>query len=263
MTNWKDKWALITGASAGIGWALAEQLAAGGAHLVLTARRRERLQELARKLTSAHGVRVECIAADLEQTAAAAEVFAFTESKGIAIELLVNNAGFGAYGEFFKSDLSRQLGMVKVNCSSVVHLTYLYLPGMIERHRGDILILASTASFQPVPYISVYAATKAFDLFFAQALAEEAGRHGVRVCALCPGSTETEFRDVAGGDSWSERGMETAEKVARVGLEALAAGKHYVISGFRNRMGVEAQRIAPRSMVASAAEKLFRPKELK
>ena len=263
MTKWKDKWALITGASAGIGRALAEQLAAGGSHLVLTARRRERLDELARKLSSAHGIKVECFAADLEQPNAPADIFAFTEAKGITIDLLINNAGFGAYGEFSKSDLSRQLGMVTVNCSAVVHLTHLYLAGMVERRRGDILILASTASFQPVPYIGVYAATKAFDLFFAQALAEEVGRHGVRVCALCPGSTETEFRDVAGGDSWSERGIETPEKVARVGLEALAAGKHYVISGFKNRVGVEAQRIAPRSMVTSAAERLFRPKHLR
>src|SRR5690242_16053973 len=262
MTNWKDKWALITGASAGIGWALAEQLAAGGAHLVLTARRRDRLEELATKLESAHGVRVECFAADLEQPDAPQQIFAFTEGKGITVELLINNAGFGAYGEFSKSDVSRQLGMVSVNCSAVVSLTHLYLPGMVERRHGDILILASTASFQPVPYISVYAATKAFDLFFAQALAEEVARFGVRVCALCPGSTETEFRDVAGGDSWSERGTETADKVARVGLEAMAAGKHYVISGFKNRLGVEAQRIAPRSVVASAAEKLFRPKHL-
>ena len=263
MTNWKDKWALITGASAGIGREFAAQLASGGANLVLTARRQERLEELARKLISGHRVRVECIAADLEQPDSPREIFAFTESKGITVELLINNAGFGAYGEFSKSDLSRQLSMVTVNCSAVVHLTHLYLPGMVERRRGDILILASTASFQPVPYIGVYAATKAFDLFFAQALAEEVARHGVRVCALCPGSTETEFRDVAGGDSWSERGMETAEKVARVGLEALAAGKHYVISGFTNRLGVEAQRIAPRGVVVSAAEKLFRPKHLK
>ncbi len=192
-TPWSGKWALVTGASAGIGKALAEEIAAGGTNLVLTARRRERLEALAQALSNAYKIRAEVFAADLSQPAAPAEILAFTREKDIHIDLLVNNAGFGAYGEFATSDLSRQLEMVQVNCAAVLQLTHLFLPAMIERDSGDILIVASTASFQAVPYISTYAATKAFDLFFAEGLAEEVKSHGIRVCALCPGSTESEF----------------------------------------------------------------------
>ena len=145
--------------------------------------------------------------------------------------MLVNNAGFGHYGAFHEEPLEPQLGMVQVNCAAVVQLTHLYLPAMVQRQRGDILIVASTASFQAVPYIAVYAATKAFDLLFAEALAEEVRAKGVHVCALCPGSTTTEFHQVAGQPDHLKRRQETAEKVARVGLEALAGGKSYVISG--------------------------------
>jgi hypothetical protein len=136
----------------------------------------------------------------------------------------VNNAGFGAYGEFRKARLDRLMEMTQVNVTAVVHMTHLYLPGMIARGSGDILIVASTAAFQAVPYISTYAATKVFDLHFAEGLAEEVRQYGVRVCALCPGSTETEFFQVAGQRNHTRRAPETAEKVARVGLAALAAG---------------------------------------
>jgi uncharacterized protein len=259
---WKGSWALVTGASAGIGVALARQLAAGGAHLVLTARRQERLETLARELTSKHNVKTEVCAADLAQADAAEQIFRFTESKGIRVDVLVNNAGFGSYGEFAKSDLSWMLNMVQVNCSAVVHLTRLYLPGMVERRRGYVLIVASTASFQAVPFISTYAATKAFDLLFAEGLAEELRPYGVRVSALCPGSTESEFHEIANQSGLvpAQRNRETAEKVARVGLEALAAGKPYVISGIGNYLGAHLQRLVPRSMVTRIASGLFRPR---
>jgi short-subunit dehydrogenase len=259
MNTWQGRWALVSGASAGIGSALAEQLAAGGTHLVLTARRRERLDQLAAALHSRHGVQVEVFPADLARPSAPDEIFAFTRSKGIAVELLVNNAGFGAYGEFFKMDLVRQLDMVQVNVAAVIHLTHAYLPAMIERRRGDILIVASTAAFQGVPYISTYAATKAFDLLFAEALAEEVRRYGVRVCALCPGSTASEFHHVAGQPDRTKGRQETAEKVARVGLRALARGKSYVISGLGNFLGAHGQRLAPRQLVTRVAAKLFEP----
>src|SRR5437773_1684540 len=160
-------------------------------------------------------------------------IFSFTREKGIEIDLLINNAGFGQYGEFPSIEKQRLLQMVQVNCSAVVHLTRLYLPEMIARRRGDLLILASTASFQAVPYISTYAATKAFDLLFAEGLAEEMKPYGIRVCALCPGSTESEFHTVAGQEKFKHR-AETAQKVARTGLRALAAGKSYGISGLGN-----------------------------
>jgi len=258
---WAGKWALVTGASAGIGVALARELAAGGTNLVLTARRKERLEKLAQELSSAHKIGVEILAADLAQTNAPQELFAHTLAKKITIDLLINNAGFGAYGAFSTVELRRLLDMVHLNCSAVVHLTRLYLPQMLKQRRGDVLILASTASFQAVPFISTYAATKAFDLLFAEGLAEEVKPYGVRVCALCPGSTESEFHEVAGqsGLVAARKNRETAEKVARVGLQALAAGKSYVISGTRNYLGAHSQRLVPRSLVTRIAGKMFRP----
>jgi uncharacterized protein len=258
--EWQGKWALVTGASAGIGKALAEELAAGGTNLVLTARRVDRLEDLARTLQEKFKVKTEIVAADLAEAAAPETIFAFTRGKNIVVELLVNNAGFGQYGELHHVETQRLLDMVQVNCGAVVHLTRLYLPEMVRRRRGDILILASTASFQAVPYISTYAATKAFDLLFAEGLAEEMKPHGIRVCALCPGSTESEFHDVAGQSGLaSMRKRETAEKVARTGLAALAAGKSSVISGFQNILGAQSQRIVPRRLVTRIAGKLFRP----
>lgn len=261
MNQWRGKWALVTGASAGIGTALARELAAGGTNLVLTARRRDRLAGLAGELSAKHDVRAVVCVADLADPEGPREIFTFTEEKQIVVDLLINNAGFGAYGEFRKSKVDRLVEMVQVNVSAVVHLTHLYLPGMIARGGGDILILASTAAFQAVPYITTYAATKSFDLQFAEGLAEEVRQHGIRVCALCPGSTESEFLEVAGQRHHTRRPQETAEKVARVGLRALAAGKSSVISGFANWLGAESVRFVPRPMVTRIAGGMFRPKE--
>jgi uncharacterized protein len=261
--RWKGKWALVTGASAGIGWALAEQLAAGGANLVLTARRVDRLEKLAAELTGRHGVRVEVFAADLARPEAPAAIHAFTEGKGLEIELLINNAGFGVFGYTHEIDESRLLDMVQVNCAAVVRLTRIYLPRMVGRRSGDILIVASTAAFQPVPFIAAYAATKAFDLLFAEGLAEEMRGFGVRVCALCPGSTNTEFQQVAHQPDRAFRYAETADKVARVGLEGLAQGKSSVISGGRNRWMVFGERFAPRAFVAKMAAKVMGPESAK
>jgi short-subunit dehydrogenase len=257
--SWRNRWGLVTGASAGIGVALAQELATAGVHLVLTARRVARLEELARALREKHGIQTQVFAADLAEPHAPQKIFDFTEQRGIAVELLINNAGFGQYGEFPGVDTQRLLDMVQVNCSAVVHLTRLYLPGMVGRKRGDVLILASTASFQAVPYISTYAATKAFDLLFAEGLAEEMKTHGIRVCALCPGSTESEFHAVAGQQRFTGKSMETAEEVARTGLQALAEGRSYVISGLGNYLGAQSQRIVPRRVVTQIAAKLFRP----
>jgi len=256
---WRGRWGLVTGASAGIGVALARELASGGVHLVLTARRMDRLLQLARELDQKHGVKTEVFAADLTQLDAPQRIFEFTTQRGIEIELLINNAGFGQYGALPQVDTQRLLDMVQVNCSAVVHLTRLYLPGMVQRKRGDVLILASTASFQAVPYISTYAATKAFDLLFAEGLAEEMKPYGIRVCALCPGSTESEFHALAGQQRFTAKNMETAEEVARTGLRALAAGKSYVISGLGNYLGAQSQRMVPRRLVTRIAANLFRP----
>jgi uncharacterized protein len=152
--------------------------------------------------------------------------------------------------------------MVQVNVAAVVALSHLYLPGMIHRRRGDILIVASTAAFQGLPHLATYAATKAFDLLFAEALAEEVRSFGIRVCALCPGPTTTEFQAVAGEPGrLYHHGAETATKVARVGLEALARGKSYTISGFGNYLSAHAQRLVPRQFVTRMAARLLRPSD--
>ena len=259
-SDWKGKWALVTGASAGIGKALAEELAAGGTHLLLTARRRDRLEELASLLRSKFQIQAEIFEADLSRPSAPQEIFNFAQEKGIAIDLLINNAGFGQFGELTAVDTQRLLDMVQVNCTAVLHLTRLFLPQMIARRRGDVLIVASTASFQAVPYISTYAATKVFDLYLAEGLAEEMKPHGIRVCALCPGTTQSEFHEVAGHPSHSKGRQETAEKVAKTGLRALAAGKSYVISGLGNYLGAHGERLVPRRFVTRVAANLFRPK---
>jgi uncharacterized protein len=259
INEWKGKWALVTGASAGIGVALAEELAAGGTHLVLTARRLDRLHEVADDLRKRHGVQTQVFAADLAKRGAPQEIHAFTKEKGLRIDLLINNAGFGQYGEVPQVETQRLLDMVEVNCTAPVHLTRLFLPEMVVRRSGDILILASTAAFQAVPYISTYAATKAFDLYFAEGLAEEMKPHGIRVCALCPGSTESEFHALAGQEAFTARNQEPADKVARTGLEALAAGKSYVISGLGNYLGAHSQRLVPRRLVTRVAANMFRP----
>jgi uncharacterized protein len=257
--NWRGRWALVTGASAGIGVALARELAAAGANLVLTARRRDRLEQLAQELQKANRIQTEVFAADLAQPDASDSIRAFTDQKKLAIEILINNAGFGQYGELTKVDVHRLLDMVQVNCSAVVHLTHLFLPDMIQRKRGDVLIVSSRAAFQAVPYISTYAATKAFDLLLAEGLAEEMKPHGIRVCGLCPGSTESEFHVVAKQERFSSKNQETAEKVARTGLEALAAGKSYVISGLGNYLGAHGQRLVSRRFVTRIAANMFRP----
>ena len=259
MEPWQGKWALVTGASAGIGAQLARQLAAGGANLVLTARRTDRLSQLAKELAERHQVRVEICAADLAKPQAPGELFRFTQEKGLPIEVLINNAGFGAYGEFRKIEAQRLLDMVKVNVSAVVHLTHLFLPAMIGSKSGYVMIVASTAAFQPVPYISTYAATKGFDLLLAEGLAEEMRPYGVHVCGLCPGSTVSEFHTVAGQPARTGGRRQATDEVARAGLEALAAGKSRVIAGTRNWISVEAQRLVPRSLVTRVAASMFRP----
>lgn len=259
----EGKWALVTGASAGIGEALAIELAAAGAHLILTARRADRLETLARRLGSEHKIQTQVIPADLGDPAAPQQLFDATEGRGMPVDILINNAGFGYYGEFVTGDPAWQRTMVDVNCAAVVELTRLFLPRMIERKHGDIMIVASTAAYQPVAYMATYAATKAFDRMLAEALAEETKRFGIRVSALCPGPTESEFGEVAGSRSGESRKSQSAAEVARIGLEGMVKGKPWVIPYAGGRASVFMQRFAPRRMVTGAAEKMFRPDSVK
>jgi uncharacterized protein len=257
--EWKGKRALVTGASAGIGKALAEELARGGTNLVLTARREDRLRALAQKLSTKHRIHADVFVADLAQPAAPKAIFQFTQENGLPIDLLVNNAGFGQYGPLHTTEIDRLLQMVQVNCTAVLHLTRLFVPAMVARRSGYVLIVASTAAFQAVPYISTYAAAKVFDLYLAEGLAEELQPHGIRVCALCPGTTTSEFHEMAGHPSHSKGREQSAETVARNGLKALAAGKSYVISGLGNYLGAHGERLVPRRFVTRIAAKMFRP----
>lgn len=261
----EGKWALVTGASAGIGEALAIELAAAGANLILTARRADRLQTLARRLGSEHLIQTQVIPADLADPGAPQQLFDATEGRGTAVDVLINNAGFGYYGEFVNGDADWQRSMVEVNCTRVVDLTRLFLPRMIARRRGDIMIVASTAAYQPVAYMATYAATKAFDRMLAEALAQETARFGIRVSALCPGPTESEFGKVAGAPASADRGrgFQKADEVARRGLEGLVSGKHWVLPSFVNAASVFMQRFVPRRTVTGAAEKMFRPESVK
>jgi uncharacterized protein len=261
--RWSGKWALVTGASAGIGDAIAQELAKSGVNLILTARRADRLELLAERMRHEHAIQTQVIVADLALPETPQQIFDSTEGAGIPCDLLVNNAGFGEYGEFRRSDLERQLAMVQVNCGSVVHLTRLFLPRMISRGRGDVMIVSSTAAYQPVPYLATYAATKAFDRLLAEALAEEVKRYGVNVSALCPGPTESEFSQVAGGRPEENRKAQPAKEVARLGLEGLAKGAHWVIPYASGSLQVFAQRFVPRRIVSGAAERMFRPESLK
>jgi uncharacterized protein len=262
MANVKDfngKWALVTGASAGIGIALARELAKQGAKLILTARRKERLEALATEL-SAKGTDVRIVIADLNDPAAPQQIYDATVGAGLTVDILVNNAGLGQFGAFVDSDADQELGQVRVNCEATVRLTRLFLPHMVERRRGWVLMLASTASFQPVPYLTTYAATKAFDRFFALGLAAEVARFGVKVTALCPGPTESEFFEVARGENLMPGGKQSAEEVARRGVAALARGQRTIIPYFAGWITALLVRFLPVGLITHMVERSARPK---
>ncbi len=255
------RWALVTGASAGIGAAVARELARRGASLILTARRRERLEALAAELRG-KGAETRIVAADLSDPAAPQQIYDATEGAGLAVDLLINNAGFGQYGPFEAGRIAQELGMVRVNCEAVVHIARLFVPRMIERRRGWMLVVASTASFQPIPYNATYAATKAFDRFFALALAEEAARYNVKVTALCPGPTETEFFDVAGGSGVFRRfGVQAADEVARKGIDALLRGRRTIVPTRKGAFTAFLVRFVPAGTITRILEKSLRPKD--
>jgi short-subunit dehydrogenase len=258
-TDFNGKWALVTGASAGIGIALARELASHGAKLILTARRKDRLDAFAGELKG-RGTEVRTIIADLNDPAAPQQIYDATEGAGFPIDILINNAGLGQFGVFTESPVEQELSQVRVNCEAVVRLTRLFVPKMIERRRGWIMILASTASFQPLPYFSTYAATKAFDRFFALGLADEVARFGVKVTALCPGPTESEFFQVASSQDFMPGGKQSAEEVARIGVAALARGKRTVIPYFAGAFTAWLVRFLPVGLITSQVEKRMRPK---
>lgn len=257
--EFNGKWALVTGASAGIGIALARELAAHGAKLILTARRRERMETLAAEL-AARGTEVRIVIADLNDPAGPQQIFDATAGAGLAVDILINNAGLGQFGAFASSPVEQELSQVRVNCEAMVRLTRLFVPHMVERRRGWIMILASTASFQPLPYLNTYAATKAFDRFFALGLAAEVASAGVKVTALCPGPTESEFFDVARSGDFLRGGRQSAEEVARLGVAALARGKRVIVPYLAGAFTAFLVRFLPVGLITYMVEKKARPK---
>lgn len=254
MTRWeyRGRWALATGASAGIGETFARKLAERGMHLALSARREHRLRDLADELRERHGVETAVLPADLAEPGAAPRLWR-AASEGRAIHLLVNNAGFGARGRFDEIPLERQLEMLRLNCAAPMELAWLALRDMRPRGEGAILNVASIAAYQPVPHLAVYAAGKAFLLSLSEALWAESRDAGVRVLALSPGRTPTEFQAVAGtGTAEGAFGYRTPEQVVDAALRALERGAASVVPGLENRLAAALVRLIPRSALTRA-----------
>jgi len=256
----EPRWAVITGASSGIGAELAWVFAAKGYSLCLTARRHERLEALAEEIRANHKVGVETMALDLEDREAPQDLVEMLRDRGIQVHTLVNNAGFGLRGSFATLPFERQLAMIDLNVRALTSLSRLILPAMLERGEGGILNVASTAAFQPGPYMATYYATKAFVLSLSEALHEEVKSRGVTVTALCPGSTESEFSATA--DVEYSRAIRpsimSAAEVARIGVEGYEAGKAIVVPGGANRIGTLGAKLLPRRIVRKISGRLQR-----
>jgi uncharacterized protein len=254
--------ALVTGASAGIGEAIARQLASRGHGVTLVARREERLRALAGELSERHGVRAEVIAADLGDAAARERLAAQIEGLGLEVEILVNNAGFGGAGSVADSERERLLAMVRVNCEALLDLQARYLPAMVERGRGAVINIASTAAFQPIPGTATYAATKAFVLSLSEAVHEELKGTGVTLTAVCPGPVRTEFTQAAGiehaedqlpGVFWM-----ASQAVARAAVDGAENGKRVVVPGILNRAGALTGQHTPRMLALPVVKRIWR-----
>jgi uncharacterized protein len=253
-----NKTALITGASSGIGYELARIHAKKGDDLVIVSRTLCRLEEIRNEFEDKYRIKVIVIEKDLAVRNAALEVFNEITRKGVTIDYLINNAGFGDYGFYSETDWEKQEKMISLNVTALAHLTRLFLPGMIERGGGRILNVASLAAFPPGPKMSVYFATKAFVLSFSQAIHNENKDRGVTCSVLCPGSTDTAFHEVTMGDPSlvKERKMDSADDVAEYGYRAMIKGKPVAIYGAKNRFMIFLSRFTPREMTAKAVRKI-------
>lgn len=239
---------LITGASGGIGEEFARQLARAGHNLFLVARSEDKLKALCEELKAKHKIEADFFALDLGERDADKKLFDETTRRNVEVDCLINNAGFGSMGYFDELDLQRELEMIDLNVRSLVALTHRYLQPMVERKSGAILNVASTAAFQPVPFMATYAATKAFVLSFSEALAEEYRPHNIKVMAFCPGGTKTNFFEAAKMERPIMRTVQTPEEVVKIALNGLKKGKSHIISGWVNYITAESQRLVPRSL---------------
>jgi uncharacterized protein len=261
MIHYQGRWAVVTGASSGLGRGLAAGLADRGMSLVLTGRNEARLDETAHQIRrAAPSVKVETVAADLSSRPGVSALLDHVGDR--PIEVLVNNAGFGSYGPFAKADPDREADEVAVDVGTVITLTRAFLPGMLTRGSGGILNIASTIAFQPAPYQAVYGASKAFVLSFSQALWAEARAADVAVTALCPGPTRTGFVDALGADAGHTaiyRRLADPEPVIKAGLRALDKGQAVVIPGMRNKVIAASGRFMPHEWLTRVSARLLRP----
>lgn len=252
-------YALVTGASSGIGKELAKALAARRRNLVLVARSKDKLDALAAELRARHAILAEPVGFDLSREGAAAWLYERLRGLGLKVDLLVNNAGFGARGRFWQLPAERQAQMIRLNVNALVELTHLFLPSFVAERRGAVINVSSTASFQPVPYISIYAATKAFVTSFSLGLAEELRPYGVAVVTLCPGGTETNFFEAGQyGKRKMPGGLQPAPEVVEAALRALDHGGGLVVPRLMNKASIFVQRVMPRSWVIKAAARIFK-----
>ncbi len=251
--------ALVTGASSGIGAEIARALAEKGVHLVLAARRQQRLDDLAEELGNAHGVMVDRIRVDLAAEGGAAALIAAVEELGVEIDVLVNNAGVGIHGPGLDHGWEAEQDMLRLNVFAVAQLTKHFGRAMRVRARGHILQVASTAAFQPCPTYAAYGASKAFVLHHAEALGEELRDSGVVVTVLCPGSTNTEFFQVSGNErgALQESTSLDPDEVARVAVDAMLRGRRSVVTGLSNRLSVLGLRLIPRRLQATLARRVL------
>jgi uncharacterized protein len=263
----KKRSVLITGATSGIGYEFAKLFAQRNYNLVLVARNRENLAKTANEMKQISGnpvLQVTEIAIDLFEREAAHEVYKITKQQKIFIDILINNAGQGEWGKFHETDLDREISLIDLNINSVVGLTKYYLRDMLKKDRGKILFVASSVSKAPSPYMSVYAATKAFILSFAEALSNETKDTEVSITALQPDATDTDFFHKAKAENsvvYKERKLASPEKVARDGLEALEKGKNIVLPGFQNKFQSVVNTIIPDDMIADNMEKQMKPSD--
>lgn len=259
MKQVKNKWALITGASSGIGEVFAHELAGKGCHLILTARSESKLKELARKLRQKHGIQTEVIVSDLSQAGASKELYQSCIDRGRSVDLLVNNAGFATHGLFEEQSIERNHAQMMLNVVALVELTHLFLPEMLRKRSGAVINVASTAAFQPSPYMAVYGATKAYVLSFTQALWEENRKRGVQFLTLCPGSTETSFFDALGTNDAVVGKKDTPKHVVEVALRSLGTNRSYVVAGRMNYLTSQINRIVPKKVMLQVVSGLLRP----
>ncbi|MBE3650084.1 SDR family NAD(P)-dependent oxidoreductase [Paenibacillus polymyxa] len=259
MFRYANKTALITGASSGIGEAFAYSLAAKQCNLILVARNEKKLKALAKELSAKYNVKATVIALDLSSSGAPQTLHQEVQNQQLKVDLLINNAGFATYGYFEQVSGERQHEEVMLNVAALVDITHAFMPDLLRNRDGGLINVSSTAAFQPDPYMAVYGATKAFVLSFSEALWAENRKRGLKVLALCPGSTETSFFDVVGSSEASVGSRETPQTVVNNALKAFEKGRSHMISGRQNYWVAQVSRFFSRQSTLNIVERTLRP----